>query len=180
VAVIFEQLQARGLVDFAEASPAISHALARSGRLDPKGRLGRAVADLMHLNAAELALAIQLPEFHGEPLAVSVQAAEFATVLTNSGPFFGHSPLDRPALWDVTLFGSDASKLAWLADTDSVEVIRDRFDSVVSDLAGMYRDVEEPTGYGAPAFLELRATIWRAKIAVLLEEDKLPNAQRRF
>jgi hypothetical protein len=76
----------------------------------------------------------------------------------------------------VTLLSSDASKLAWLAATDSLETLRDRFLPAVTDLAGLYQGVQGVFGYEAfeDAFRQgfpVQATLWRAKIAVVLEEE---------
>jgi len=74
----------------------------------------------------------------------------------------------------VTLLGSDASKLSWLSGGESVERLRQGFDAVIHDLAGLYQNVEDAFGYGRHDAFGLRATLWRAKIAVLLEEEDFP------
>lgn len=175
--MLYESLSDQGLVDFSEASAVINEVFV-GGRtlLPPRSGAAVAVADLMHLNAAEAHLVggIQLAERLELPLPVSRESARFATWATDSGPFLGHDPRENPALWDVTLLGGDASKLAWLSRSSSVETLRDNFDAVIRDLAGLYETREDPIGYGRRDIFDLRATLWRAKIAVLLGEDDFP------
>jgi hypothetical protein len=175
--VIYESLIDQGLVDFSEATPLITAVfVGERTLLPPDSDAATAVTDLMHLNAAEAHLLIpaQLSESLELPVPVSRESAHFATWATDSGPFLGHDPRENPALWDVTLLGGDASKLAWLSGSWSVATLRDKFATVISDLAGLYRRYEDPIGYGRSDFFDMRATLWRAKIAVLLGEDDFP------
>jgi hypothetical protein len=176
--VIYEMLSDQGLIDFSEATPVIREVfVGEKTFLRPDSEAARAVTDLMHLNAAEAHLVGQvlpLSEPLEPPVRVSPESARFATWTTDSGPFLGHDPRKEPALWDVTLFGGDASKLAWLSGSWSVEALRDKFDAVISDLAGLYEGREDPIGFGRRDVFDLRATLWRAKIAVLLGEDAFP------
>lgn len=179
--MIYESLQEAHLVDFGRASGEIRGFLSAAPTILPaESDAVLAVTDLIHLNAAEATLLAPLaegPHFFEGPLLVTPGAARFAIAATNSGPFIGHDPRQRPRLWDVTLLGSDASKLAWLAETDSVEVLRETFDDVIGRLAMLYRQHEDPVGYGSPEALRVRVTLWRAKIAVLLEEQVAPIGQ---
>ena len=176
--MIYEMLSDQGLVDFSEATPVISEVFVGERTfLRPDSEAARAVTDLMHLNAVEAHVVGQvLPrsESLDLPVRVSPGSARFATWTTDSGPFLGHDPRNNPALWDVTLFGGDASKLAWLSGSWSVAALRDNFDTVINDLAGLYEGREDPIGFGRRDVFDLRATLWRAKIAVLLGEDELP------
>lgn len=176
--MIYQSLEQAHLVDFGRASDEIRGFLSEGRTMLPaQSDAVQAVADLIHLNAAEATLLVPLPEgarLFREPLLVTVDAARFAISATDSGPFIGHDPRQRPRLWDVTLLGGDASKLAWLGGTDSVDVLRDRFDDVIARLASLYHEREDPAGYGNPEAFSLRATLWRAKIAVLLEEREAP------
>jgi hypothetical protein len=145
---------------------------------------GTAVLDLMHLNAAEASLPAGLRE--GGPrdpfrLDVSRSATFEAIFESDCGPFVGHDPRNEPRLWDVTLYGSDASKLAWLAETESVEELRHDFTGTVTRLGDLYDQFQESrrtfdlaadSTFWVPTAFAVRATLWRAKIAVLLSEDE--------
>src|SRR4051794_6475649 len=122
--MVWEYFQRNEWIDFDAATEVISSFFAAGlTQLRPDTRAARAVADLMHLNAAEADLPVAASEgrlqvdlravpFH---LKVSADAARFAINATDSGPFVGHDPLTARRFWDVTLYSSDASKLAWLA-----------------------------------------------------------------
>jgi hypothetical protein len=131
----------------------------------------------MLLNAAEIQLAaMQRESVESLPLHVLPASASRAIFLTDSGPFLGHSPRDKPRLWDVTLYGSDASKLAWLAGSDAVEEIATRFTPIMHDLLGYcdrYGNI-----YGSPPIFALRATVWRARIAAILNETDYESELR--
>jgi hypothetical protein len=134
------------------------------------------VMDLMYLNAAEIQLCGMIHHEGVEsPLGVSSQAASTATVLTDSGPFVGHDPRTRPRLWDATLYGSDASKLAWLAKSDKVDQVAERFVTIMHELAA-YCERHGQDIYGNRQIFALRATVWRARIAVLLSETDHTHA----
>jgi len=183
--MVWEYLAESGWVDFSAATETIT-GFFRSGRtqLAADDPAALAVSDLMHLNAAEadLPAAATQDRLHtglaAAPftLQVSAGAARFAINSTDSGPFVGHDPREARRFWDVTLLSSDASKLAWLARTDSLEILRDRFLQAVTDLAGLYEGVQGVFGYEAfeenfRQALPVQATLWRAKIAVLLAEE---------
>lgn len=177
--MVYEFLQGQGLVNFSAATHALDQLFSGIQTViaidSPEGM---AVLDLMHLNAAEIALRPE-PDYE-LPLYVPEPAARAAISATNSGPFVAHNVRARPRLWDVTLLGSDASKLAWLADTESVETVAERFVDVVRRLAELYAQSGDPTEYGEPGLLAMRALLWRAKIAVLLDEEDLePVLQAR-
>jgi hypothetical protein len=182
--MVWEYLSENGWVDFTAATEMITVFFARGQtRLAADDPAALAVSDLMHLNAAEADLPTAAAEdrlqtqVSGVPfyLLVSADAARFAINSTDSGPFVGHDPRQARNFWDVTLFSSDASKLAWLAGTDSLETLRERFKPAVMDLAGFYRGAEDQ--FGSEALQRFRdafavqATLWRAKMAVLLEEE---------
>jgi hypothetical protein len=183
--MVWEFFATRGWIDFDRATPTITDFFS-SGRtqLAADEPAALAVADLMHLNAAEADLPVAATQdrlqtdLAGQPfhLVVSADAARFAINATDSGPFVGHDPRQSRRFWDVTLFSSDASKLAWLADTDSLETLRERFVPAVSDLAGLYRAGEGDFGYESFEVIRrampVQATLWRAKLAVLLAEDE--------
>lgn len=194
--MVWEGLQQTGWVDFRSATDTITGPFRRGQtqlRMDEPA--GAAVIDLMHLNAAEIDLPTAAaqgrlrPGFVAAPrmpfrLEVSADAARVAIETTDSGPFVGHDPRQARRFWDVTLFSSDASKLAWLSGTDSLDELQARFVPTVQSLGDLYRTLERPYGeYGGPqessvaTFLAthaetfpVRATLWRAKLAVLLEE----------
>jgi hypothetical protein len=182
--MVWEYLAESGWVDFGPATETIT-AFFDSGRteLAADDPAAVAVSDLMHLNAAEAdlpaaaaqeRLQVDLPNMPFR-LEVSADAARFAINATDSGPFVGHDPREARRFWDVTLLSSDASKLAWLSGEDSLEGLRQRFIPAVSDLAGLYRDLGDAYGYeplrAFPPSLPVQATLWRAKIAVLLQEE---------
>ena len=188
--MIWEELRDRDWIDFSVAEPTISTFFSAVEPWVPVGSdADLATSDLIHLTAAELALSeggleqrLDAPTsevpFH---LHVSEQSARLAVFSSDCGPFKLHNPREQPRLWDVTLFGSDASKLAWSAESDAVEVVADRFLGIVRRLADMYDDVDrrrppvsasDPTAWRQDVFAA-RATIWRAKIAVLLDETNI-------
>jgi len=82
------------------------------------------------------------------------------------------------------LLGSDASKLAWLAETDSVELLAQRFIPAVTRLAEMYQELSERLAewpgelspQWRPAAFAVQATLWRAKIGVLLGEEDIADS----
>jgi hypothetical protein len=181
--VIYESLQKDGLVDFSEATSVINNYFRTAQTVLPfESGAGTAIADLIHLNAAEASLAAYAlqREPTDKPLRVLPEAASLAIWTTDSGPFFGHDPRENPGLWEVTFFSSDASKLAWLSRTHSVETLRERFDDVIADLFAQYRGQEDVLGYSNPEMFHIRAVLWRAKIAVLLDEDDLPTVAPDF
>lgn len=169
--MISDAIQAHGLFDFTAAKGALGTFFENAGsRIDVDDDAAELVRDLMLLNAAEIELA-GMAAHHEEvdlPLEVSSQAASRATFLTDSGPFVGHDPRAQPRLWDVTLYGSDASKLAWLAGSDAVDEVAASFIPIMSELAGYcerYANI-----YGNRQIFALRATVWRARIAALRGE----------
>jgi hypothetical protein len=191
--VVYEYLIGERWIDFRYATETIYAFFDRWPALSPpdgvrtipppEGSVLAAVTDLIHLNAAEAALVaewgepesgLQIPphtrKFQFEPLRIPQQAAEFALFATDSGPFVGHDPRDNARLWDVTLLGSDASKLAWLSGSDSVDVLAEQFVDVVQRFAALYPTNLNAWGYGNRDAFGMRATLWRAKIAVLLNE----------
>lgn len=180
--MIWEELQAAGWVDFGVADEAISDVFAKVASGVPAGsEADLAATDLIYLTAAELAVPRGLGEGPDAPFFIEVpeSAARLAAFSADCGPFKTHNPREAPKLWDVTLFGSDASKLAWVAATDSVEVLRERFVATVVELAGMYQQLDRRAGdlsetYGplwGPAPFAARASVWRAKVGVLLGES---------
>ncbi len=78
----------------------------------------------------------------------------------------------------MTLLSSDASKLAWLAETESVEELRERFIAAVTRLAELYPSLEDPAAYERLRTFPVQATLWRAKIAVLLDEQDFAGSFR--
>jgi hypothetical protein len=182
--MVWEYFQRNGWIDFDAATETIGGFFAAGlTQLPPGTPAARAVADLMHLNAAEIDLPAATAQgrlqadlvgvpFH---LRVSPDAARLAINATDSGPFVGHDPLQARRFWDVTLYSSDASKLAWLAKTDKLEGLRENFVQAVTDLAGLYRGVNQGFGYESlqafRAAMPVVMTLWRAKLAVLLQED---------
>lgn len=184
--MIWEELQRSGWVDFGVAQPAIAYFFADVGsEVEPGSEADLVSTDLIHLTAAELALPQGLSETRppNAPffLEVPEEAARLAPFTADCGPFKGHNPRDEPKLWDVTLYGSDASKLAWLARTGSVQGVAERFVEVVSRLADMHQALrarrnvwlgDEATTF-RPEVFAVRATLWRAKIGVLLGEDDI-------
>ena len=185
--MVYEYLSQQGWVDFRAATDTIT-TFFRAGQTilawnEPPARV---VEDLMHLNAAEAALpeAVRGGRLRGPSAAgpfhleVSEAAARFAIDSTDSGPFVGHDPRQARRLWDVTLLSSDASKLAWLAETESVEELRERFTVAVTRLAELYRGLEDPAAYERLRTFPVQATLWRAKIAVLLDEQDFAGSFR--
>ena len=182
--MVWEYFQQNGWIDFDAATETIGGFFAAGlTQLPADTAAARAVSDLMHLNAAEadlpaaaaqdrLQLGLVAVPFH---LRVSSDAARFAINATDSGPFVGHDPLEARRFWDVTLYSSDASKLAWLAGTDTLEGLRENFIPAVTDLVGLYRGGRQGFGYQSlqafEAAMPIQITLWRAKLAVLLEED---------
>ncbi len=171
--MVYEYLAEQDLIDFAAATGPITGVVSdRRPEADMEPADIAAVTDLLHLNAAELTLLETPPwESINPGFRVSEAAGVRAISATNSGPFFAHSVLEQPRLWDVTLLGSDAGKLAWLSGSESVEYIATRFVQIVDRLGQMYRDYDDPTGYGRKDRFAMRALIWRSKIAVLLAEE---------
>jgi hypothetical protein len=135
-----------------------------------------AVRDIMLLNAAEASL----PPFRGAPELVSPHlvdevATRIAFVATDSGPFVAHNPLVAPGLWDVTLLGSDANKLAWQAQSSSLETVSESFLSIAKRLIGFYRIASESAEVGpidTVGVVRTKCTLWRAKLGVLLNESE--------
>jgi hypothetical protein len=172
--MLYNFLEDEGFFDFSSAAGVIRTFFEESPTILPiESSAVDAVADLMHLNAAEASLQefrFSSTELPPRPLAVSERAAHFAIVTSDSGPFVGHDPREEPRLWDVTLYGSDASKLAWLADTDSVEAVAARFTEIIPRLAEYYRGVPIYDYQQSAEALQMRAILWRTKIAVLLQE----------
>jgi hypothetical protein len=185
--VIWEELQSQGWVDFTAAHQTISSFFAGAGSEVAEGsEADLAATDLVHLTAAEIALPTGLQDALYVPFSLEVPtwAARLAVFSSDCGPFKTHNPRETPRLWDVTLLGSDASKLAWSAGTDSVELVAERFIPVVSRLAEMYARLNErrtdlveddPTAW-RPEVFAARATLWRAKIGVLLGEENIADA----
>ena len=187
--MIWEVLHELGWVDFTVANATISRFFDEVGSGVPVGSdADLAATDLIHLTAAELALPRGLRDTPSDGpffLNVPKSAARLAAFSSDCGPFKTHNPREKPRLWDVTLFGSDASKLAWLADTDSVETLAERFVPAVMRLGDMYDDLSQrrtdrPDDHGPtawrPEVFAVRATLWRAKIGVLLRDEDPVNA----
>jgi hypothetical protein len=194
--VVWEDLQEIGWIDFGWVTETIAVPFVTGqtqlGMQEPGGA---AVVDLMHLNAAEIDLPTAATQGRLQPgliaaprmpfrLQVSREAAHVAIEITDSGPFVGHDPRATRRFWDVTVFSSDASKLAWLCGSDSLEELRARFIPTVRQLGDLYRRLEPFRQSGSPAegFAEaflathlqtfpVRATLWRAKLGVILEEE---------
>jgi hypothetical protein len=173
--MIYEQLSKH--VDFTEVSEAITQSFASAAREIPGAQ---ALVDLTHLNAAEAATlwprAVPISETQSVlPLAVPAEAAYFAISATDSGPMWLHDPTNNPKLWDVTLLGSDASKLAWISQNESVEALAASFTSVISKLGEHYGRINPELDYLGRArnteLFAVQAMLWRAKIAVLLKEE---------
>ena len=186
--MIWEYLQERGWVDFGVAHATISSFFEDVGSVVPPGSdADLAATDLIHLTAAELALPHGLretPLYAPFFLEVPEPAARLAIFCSDCGPFKTHNPREQPRLWDVPLLGSDASKLAWVAETDSVEVLAERFIPAVTRLAAMHQELNErrsdrpdddPTVW-RPEVFAVRATLWRAKMGVLLRDEEVGDA----
>jgi hypothetical protein len=172
---VYEYVQQQGLVEFGTATDQIKSFLGQAETILPGDSPAISAAiDLTHLNAAEITLLLEPSAFtHGEPLRVSEQASQLALSATNSGPTYGHDPREQPRLWDVTLLGSDASKLSWLGETDSVQIVADRFETIVHRLADLYARYPDIIDYGRRGVFALRAALWRSKMAVILGEEDL-------
>lgn len=189
--MIWEYLHERGWVDFSIASREISRFFEEFGSVvTPGSDADLAATDLIHLTAAEVALPHGLRDVSPDApfyLDVPERAARLAVFCSDCGPFKTHNPREQPRLWDVPLLGSDASKLAWLADTDDVAVLAERFVPIVDRLAVMYQELSDRRGdqenddltTWRPDVFAARATLWRAKVGVLLgEEDDLGDTLR--
>lgn len=186
--MIWEYLHARGWVDFEVAHATISSFFENVGSVVPPGSdADLAATDLIHLTAAELALPHGLretPRYAPFFLEVSEPAARLAVFYSDCGPFKTHNPREQPRLWDVPLLGSDASKLAWLAETDSVEVLAERFIPAVTRLAAMHQELSERRSdrldddltVWRPEVFAVQATLWRAKVGVLLGDEEVGDA----
>jgi hypothetical protein len=180
--MVWEYFSNRNWIDFSAGLDVIGDFFEQAPIQLPRGAQAvTAIFDLIHLNSAEASIPGGFAEPTGNaPFFLEVSRASAFTAIneTNSGPFVGHDPRENPGLWDVTLYGSDASKLFWLADTDSVEELRDGFISAVTKLGDRYQRFDESrTGwtfddstFWLPTAFAVRATLWRAKIAVLLDE----------
>jgi hypothetical protein len=186
--MVWEFLSEQGWVDYRRASETISEFLVGAETiLPPDSVAGRAVLDLIHLNAAELAVPVGLREPRANApflLEVPRQAARVAIYVSDSSPFWGHDPTEQARLWDVTLYSSDASKLAWLSETESPETLAERFIPAVTRLAALQQRLHEsraewqyddPTFWEPSAFAAL-ATLWRAKLAVVLREEEFSDS----
>ena len=91
-------------------------------------------------------------------------------------------PLPRraAALWDVTVLGSDANKLARLAGTSDLGLLRERFGDVMRRLVEMYREPDLPPEFEDLAqVITLKGALWRSKLAVLLREPVNPGESNR-
>ena len=189
--MVHEQLADVGLVDFADATEVIDRFLGFEFTVPWRTEVNReATRDLMHLNAVEAMLpplGNSLPE---PPMHVPALAANFAILASNSGPFVMHDIRADPQLWDVTLLGSDASKLSWLLGSTSVQKLRDEFDGVIArlnethlafrsarlDASLEWGDLSRAIDQTAEASVRgWKATLWRGKIAVLLGESIATN-----
>ncbi|HXF00119.1 MAG TPA: hypothetical protein VN458_07215 [Solirubrobacterales bacterium] len=104
--MIYESLEDKGLVDFSAATEIITSFLDGPTILPSDSAAAQAVADLMHLNAAEVALGFQVlrSESIRSPLPVHEEAAHLAIWATNSGPFLWTRSAPNPSA-----LGCDAS-----------------------------------------------------------------------
>jgi hypothetical protein len=145
--MVWEFFSARDWVEFDEALQVLGDYIEQAPtqlRLDSDA--GSAVLDLMHLNAAEgsLRTGLRAPTPTRGPFLVASRPAAISAIYeTDTGPFVGHDPRENPRLSDVTLFGSDASKLAWLSGTDSVAGIATRFIPTVTRLGNLHREFHD-------------------------------------
>jgi hypothetical protein len=181
--VIWEHLQERGWVDFGDAPSTITRFFDQVGSFaEPGGETDLVATDLIHLTAAELSLPQGLGAGRGDaPFFLEVQdrASRQAAFRSDCGPFKSHNPAAQPRLWDVPVYASDASKLAWVAETESVEVLAERFVPAVQRLASLYEDLGRrgDAPWRRDVFAA-GATLWRAKVAVLLREADVDEMLR--
>ena len=182
--MVYEYLSVRRLFAFDEATETINGFFTDAGT---GATADGPVADLIHLNAAEATVLLGPTRFGtgrplAGPLAIPAEAARFAISASDSGPTYGHDPTDGPGLWDVTLLASDASKLAWRLRSGRVDDLRDNFDRVVKEVSQSFAGAAGSWDYfqrqERPDVLVTQAVLWRAKIAVLLNEAQTEYVPR--
>jgi hypothetical protein len=171
--MVWELFSERGIFEFGDASPAIRRL---AGSRAPFGSSGHSeLEERLHLNSAEIMLPPLTPElWRSRPITVASRAADLAMLATNCTPFQGCLSDEPPALWDVTLFGSDANKLARVAGTTDVVELRKQFVAVIRRLRDLYLEhAREPNfqEVAQPRVVALKGALWRAKLAALLHED---------
>jgi hypothetical protein len=198
--MVWEYLAERGWVDFGSTVETADAFIGSTAtHIGVEGPALTATLDLVHLNAAEASLPGGLREPGLDApfrLEVAPWVTPFALFASDCGPFWGHDPRDGPKIWDVTLYSGDASKLAWLAETDSVITLAERFVPAVQRLGALYVQFFASSGElfaSDPALSErfqdwlpvwpwdpnafpVRATLWRGKLAVLLGDEEFQSS----